>query len=158
LKTGKTLGIIEKIDKRKGGGVMGGRGGFFTDGTRYIISGICFILFIAVVMIIPKDLKRDETWRVEAHIVKKEVAQTDSGAVYLLHTEDSEGNEATYQIVQEALNERMTAEDVHKQIRRGRYYRLKLTDGEPYGCDYPVICGAATLIDGFTEESSTSLD
>ena len=122
---------------------MNRNGGLFTDGTRYIIYGICFILFIGVMMMIPKDLKREETWRVEAH----------GETLYLLHTEDSIGNKATYQIVQGALNERMTAEDVHKQIRRGRYYRLKLTDGEQYGCDYPVICGAATLIDGFTEET-----
>lgn len=132
---------------------MNRNGGFFTDGARYIIYGICFILFIGVLMMIPKDLKREETWRVEAHIIKKEVVEEDGETLYLLHTEDSIGNKATYQIVQGALNERMTAEDVHKQIRRGRYYRLKLTDGEQYGCDYPVICGAATLIDGFTEET-----
>ena len=88
-----------------------------------------------------------------AVLAEKEVVEEDGETLYLLHTEDSIGNKATYQIVQGALNERMTAEDVHKQIRRGRYYRLKLTDGEQYGCDYPVICGAATLIDGFTEET-----
>lgn len=133
------------------------RGGeVFSDGTRYIVWGIVFVLLIGVAMMIPKEIKRDETWRVEAHIVKKEVVDTDEGPVYLLHAEDSIGNKATYQVVQGALNDRMKAEDVHKQIRRGRYYRLKLTDGAQFGCSYPVICGAATLIDGFTEETETA--
>ena len=42
---------------------MNRNGGLFTDGTRYIIYGICFILFIGVMMMIPKDLKREETWK-----------------------------------------------------------------------------------------------
>lgn len=132
---------------------MNGNGEFLTDGTRYIVIGICFILVIGLLMMIPKDIKKDEFWRVEVHILKKEVLETDEGPVYLLHTEDCIGNKATYQVVQEALDSQMKAEDVHKVIRRGKYYMLKLEDGEQYGCSYPVICGAATLIDGFSEET-----
>lgn len=156
MKTANTLGIIEEsyqVQKREGERFM--NGGFITDGTRYIILGIVFVLLLGGIMMMPKR-KNYETWVVEVCIVKKEVVENDGEALYLLHTEDSEGKEAVYQITQKALGEGLTAENAHKEIRRKKYYQLKVTEGEKYGCDYPCICGAATLIDGFTQETSAA--
>lgn len=131
-------------------------GGFFTDGTRYIILGILFILFIGLVMMIPKGKGKSEEWLVEAHVIKKETVKKDGEEIYLLHTEDRDGNENVYQITQDALKGQIEAEDALKEIRRGKYYRFKVVDGEEYGCDYPCVRGAATLIDGFSQETAAA--
>ena len=132
-------------------------GGFITDGTRYIILGIVFVLLLGAVMMLPGRKKNYDTWMVEVRIIKKEVVEVDGEEIYLLHTEDSAGKEAIYQITQDALpGNDLDAENAHKEIRRRGYYRLKLTDGEKYGCDYPCVCGAATLIDGFSPEEAAS--
>jgi len=131
-------------------------GGSISDGTRYIILGIVFILIIGAIMMMPKRRGNDETWIVEVRIVKKEVVETDGGPVYLLHTEDSAGKEAVYQITQEALGDGIEAENAHKEIRRKKYYQFRVANGEKYGCDYPCICGAAVLIDGFSQETEAS--
>ena len=128
-------------------------GGFFTDGTRYIILGIFLVLFIGMMMIIPRREDNHDTRLVEVYNAGKEIVEIDEKAVYLLHTEDSIGNEAIYEITQNTLNERLKVENVYKEIRKGKYYQFRIADAVDYGCYYPCVCGAATLIDGFSKET-----
>lgn len=129
-------------------------GGFFTDGTRYIMLGIFLIFFIGMMMVIPRREDNHDTWLVEVYIVGKEIVEMDEEAVYLLYTEDSIGNEAVYEMTQKTLNERLKVENAYKEIKKGKYYRLRVAAAEDYGCHYPCVSGAATLIDGFPEETT----
>lgn len=133
---------------------MNGDGGFFTDGTRYIVLGILLILFMGLIMVIPRREERHDTELVEVHVVGKEIVEIDEKAVYLIHTEDRYGVQAIYEIAESALNERFKIENVYKEIKKEKYYRFRVGEADHYGCYYPCICGAATLIDGFTEETS----
>lgn len=133
---------------------MNGDGGFFTDGTRYIMLGILLILFMGMIMVIPRREERHDTELVEAHVIGKEIVEIDEEAVYLIHTEDRYGKETTYEIAESAINERLKIENVYKEIKKGKYYRFRIGEAEHYECHYSCICGAATLIDGFTEETA----
>lgn len=52
-------------------------GGFFTDGTRYIILGIFLVLFIGMMMIIPRREDNHDTRLVEVYIAGKEIVEID---------------------------------------------------------------------------------
>lgn len=133
---------------------MNRENGFFTDGTRFIILGIFMIFFIGMLMIIPRREENHDTWLVEVHIVGKEIVEIDEEAVYLLYTEDNIGNESIYEMTQKTLNERLKVENAYKEIKKGKYYQFRVAAAEDYDCHYPCVCGAATLINGFSEETT----
>lgn len=114
------------------------------------------MLLMGGVMMMPKRQEHYETRQEEAYIVSKEIKEVNGETAYLLHGEDSAGREVIYQVTQRALNDRMDVENVYKEIRRRKYYQFKVVDGEKYGCPYPCICGAAMLIEGFSEETAAA--
>lgn len=126
-----------------------------TKGTKYILMGILVVLLIGVISMLPKLPKpkqRTETQMVEVYLARKEIVQIDGQDVYLLHTEDRDGNEVTYEVSQNALGDRFDAKEVYMQIAKKKYYQLWVGKPEDYGCHYPYISGAAIIIDGFSEK------
>ena len=83
--------------------------------------------------------------------VQKALREMDGEQVYLLKTEDREGREALYEINQEALNERLKVEGVYGEFKSGKYYKFRVAGKERYDSHYPVVCGAVSLIEGFSE-------
>ncbi len=130
---------------------------FLTKGTKYILMGILVVLLIGVISMLPKLPKpkqRTETQMVEVYLARKEIVQIDGEDVYLLHTEDRDGNEVTYEVSQNALGDRFDAKEVYMQIAKKKYYQLWVGKPEDYDCHYPYISGAATIIDGFSEKKT----
>ena len=134
--------------------------GFLTKGTKYILIGILAVILIGIGSMLPKinwklpKRRSHEITLVEAYVARKEITQIDGQDVYLLHTEDRDGNEIIYEISQEALGDRFDAKEVYMQIRKGKHYQFAVGNAEDYGCHYSYISGAATLIDGFTEKKT----
>lgn len=127
---------------------------FLTKGTKYILMGILVVVLIGIVSMMPRPKPRIETTAIEAYVAHKEIVQIDGQDVYLLHTEDRDGNQVTYEVSQIALGDRFDAKEVYMQIRRGKHYQFVVGKAEDYGCHYPYISGAATLIDGFTQKKA----
>ncbi len=91
---------------------------------------------------------------VEVVIVEKEISEMDGKEIYLIHGEDRNGVQKTFQITNAALSERFEESKVFKEIKTGKYYKFKVADEETYESYYPSICGAVKLIKGFSPESS----
>ncbi len=132
---------------------MNAEGGFIKSGMKYILGGVALIVIVAVLSVIPRrDAPRDDTWMVEIQVVEKAVSQIDGKDVYVIRTEDRDGREAIYEINKKALNERLEVEGVYNEIKEGKYYKFKMADRSEYDSHYPVICGAVSLIEGFSEQ------
>lgn len=132
---------------------MNTEGGFIKSGMKYILLGVVLILVVAVLSVIPRREEiHNDTWMVEIKVVEKAVSQIDGEDVYVIRTEDRDGREAIYEINKKALNERLEVEGVYNEIKEGKYYKFKMADREEYDSHYPVICGAVSLIEGFSEQ------
>ena len=83
-----------------------------------------------------------------------EISEMDGKEIYLIHGEDRNGVQKTFQITNAALSERFEESKVFKEIKTGKYYKFKVADEETYESYYPSICGAVKLIKGFSPESS----
>ncbi len=127
-------------------------------GIKYIFCGIGLvaIVFLAVIIWNAIDLERYnyERYTVEVLVVKREARNTDERDLYLLHCEKKDGKQEIYEINKAAIGERFEEYDVFREIKVGRYYRLELAETREFDSVYPCICGAAQMIDGFTEEES----
>lgn len=89
---------------------------------------------------------------VEMLVTDKEVIEIDGEKIYLLQCEDRDGTKYTYEIADEAMKENFDEKVVFHQIRRGKHYQFKVGEAEEFGAHYPCVCGAARLIEGFSEE------
>ena len=73
--------------------------------------------------------------------------------VQVLHCMKQDGQEEIFEIANEAIGERFEESIVYRQIKSKKYYNFRVAEAEEFDSHYPCICGAVTLIDGFTEET-----
>ncbi len=120
------------------------------------IIGVAVLLCIFVFMLSHPRRENEYDMRyVEILVTQKEITEMDDVAVYLIHTEDPDKNQEIFEITNAALGERFEESEVYKQIKPGKYYKLRIAEPEAYESHYPSICGAVTLIDGFTPDAKT---
>lgn len=116
------------------------------------IIGVAVILCILVFMIShPRQDNQYDMRYVEIQVTQKEITEINDEAVYLIHTESRDGTAETFEITNAALGEHFEESEVYKEIKTGKYYKLRIAEPEAYESYYPSICGAVTLINGFTE-------
>lgn len=117
--------------------------------------GIGAVVIAALLMWNPfPGFKRYDRRFVEVQVVSKEIMQIDGEDVYLLHCMKQDGQEEIFEIANEAIGERFEESIVYKQIKADKYYNFRVGEAEEFGSHYPCVCGAVTLIDGFTEQES----
>ena len=124
---------------------------FALKGIKYIVLAAVAVLIVIALSFIPRREDNHDTWLVEVKVLEKVIAEMDGEQVYLLKTEDREGREALYEINQEALNERLKVEGMYGEFKSGKYYKFRAAGKERYDSHYPVVCGAVSLIEGFSE-------
>ena len=128
------------------------REGEFVKGiVKYIALAAVLAVIVVVLSFVPRRDEKHDNWMVEVHVTEKFVTEIDGEQLYLIRSEDKDGIEAIYEINEKALNERLGVESVYNEIREGKYYKFKMADRDEYGSHYPVICGAVSLIEGFSE-------
>ena len=138
------------------------RKGFVMDRKNYMAIDIWkyFLLVVIVGALLlllylhPRQGTDYDREMVEVVIVEKEISEMDGKEIYLIHGEDRNGVQKTFQITNAALSERFEESKVFKEIKTGKYYKFKVADEETYESYYPSICGAVKLIKGFSPESS----
>ena len=86
--------------------------------------------------------------------IKDHYDEMDGKQVYLLRTEDRNGEEAIYEINQNAIHDTLTIEGVYDEIKTDHVYQFRVAPKDTYDGHYPAVCGAVSRIDGFTEETS----
>ncbi len=121
-----------------------------------IIGGLIIIGILAFLALQPRKDNDHDMRYVEIQVELKEITEINDEAVYLIHTTDRNGNAETFQITNLALADRFEEAQVYKEIKTGKYYKLRIAEREEYGSYYPSICGAVTLIDGFPPETAAS--
>lgn len=121
-----------------------------------VIGGLIIIGILIFLAFQPRKNNDHDMRYVEIQVQKKEITEIDDEAVYLIHTTDRYGNTETFQITNLSLPERFEEDQVYKEIKTGKYYKLRIAESQEYGSHYPSICGAVTLIDGFPPESTAS--
>ena len=124
---------------------------FALKGIKYIALAVAGAALVIALSFIPRREENRDTWLVEVQVLEKVIAEMDGEQVYLLRTESREGQEALYEINQGALNERLTVEGVYEEIKDKKYYKFRVAGKEKYDSHYPVVCGAVSLIEGFSE-------
>ena len=116
--------------------------------------GIGAVVIAALLMWNPfRGFKRYDRRFVEVQVVGKEIMQIDGEDVYVLHCMKQDGQEEIFEIANEAIGERFEESIVYRQIKSKKYYNFRVAEAEEFDSHYPCICGAVTLIDGFTEET-----
>ncbi|MCI8659197.1 MAG: hypothetical protein HFG54_02960 [Lachnospiraceae bacterium] len=122
------------------------------DMVRYIVLGIAVILILAILMFNPGwKITRYDRESIEVQVVEKEIRETDGQTLYLLYCQEEDGKESIFEINQDAIGERFNPADVYKQLRKEKYYKFRVAQKEEFDSQYPCICGAVKLIDGFSE-------
>lgn len=123
------------------------------DQWKYILIGIALVVFLLFLFLHPRAENSYDTEMVEVFIVEKEITTMDGKDVYLIYGEDQNGIQKIFQITNAALRDRFEEEEVFQEIKTEKYYKFKVADEETFGSNYPSICGAVKLIDGFTPVS-----
>ncbi|MCI9534730.1 MAG: hypothetical protein HFG53_07955 [Lachnospiraceae bacterium] len=119
---------------------------------KAIALGIGAVVVAAFLMWNPfRGFKRYEQRFVEVQVVKKEIMNIEGEDVYLLHCLKQDGQEEIFEIANEAIGERFEESIVYKQIKAKKYYNFRVADREQFNSYYPCVCGAVTLIEGFTD-------
>lgn len=118
---------------------------------KYMLLGIALALIAAVLALVPRREEKRDNWMVEVQVIEKVISEMDGEQVYLIRTADKDGREAIYEINEKALNERLEVESVYQEIKEEKYYKFKMADRDEYDSHYPVVCGAVSLIEGFSE-------
>ncbi len=122
------------------------------DLLKFLFLGILVAVLVVLYIYKPWEGKKYESWMAEMLVVDKEVMEADGDKVYLLQCEDKNGEKSTLEIANEAMKETFDEKVVFHQIRRGKYYRFKVSEAAAFDTHYPCISGAAQLIEGFSEE------
>ncbi len=124
-----------------------------------IIAAASFFIVVLVLILLmrlQKDGEKNEDWRVEGQVVRKETIireDKDNGTeeVFLIDCEDEDGVVHTFELTDTALSGNITAEDAYKEIKTGRAYRFKVGWRNRQAMDkdghYPSIYGAASLVE-----------
>lgn len=118
---------------------------------KYIVVAVALLVIVAVLALVPRRDEKSDNWMVEVRVMEKAVSEMDGESVYLIRTVDKDGREAIYEINKKALNERLEVESVFQEIKEEKYYKFKMADRDEYGTHYPVVCGAVSLIEGFSK-------
>ncbi|MCI8517482.1 MAG: hypothetical protein HFG75_11565 [Hungatella sp.] len=130
---------------------MNTEGEAIIKGAKYIVLAAVIFVIAAALSFVPRRGENHDTWQVEVKVLEKVVVEIEEAEVYLLRTEDRDGNEALYEINKKALNERLSEEDVFQEIKEEKHYKFRVAEKETYGSHYPTVCGAVSLIDGFSQ-------
>ncbi len=118
---------------------------------KYVVLAAALVVIVGVLAIIPRREDKRDNWMVEVRVIEKVISEMDGEQVYLIRTEDKDGREAIYEINEKALNERLEVDGVFQEIKEEKYYKFKMADRDEYDSHYPVVCGAVSLIEGFSE-------
>lgn len=130
---------------------MNRKGEFMKGIVKYIALAAVMAVIAVVLSFVPRRDEKHDNWMVEVQVTEKLVTEIDGEQLYLIRSEDKEGREAIYEINAKALNERLSVEGVYNEIKAEKYYKFKMADRDEYDSHYPVICGAVSLIEGFSE-------
>lgn len=122
-------------------------------GIKYILLGVILILLVAVLSVMPRREDNHDTWLVEVKIIEKVITEMDGEQVYLMRTQDQNGSEAIYEINQKALNERLEVEGVYEEIKEEKVYQFRVAEKDKYNSHYPVVCGAVSRVEGFSQKT-----
>lgn len=125
------------------------------DWWKYLLLAAAVAALLLFLFLHPRQGTDYERDMVEVVIVEKEISEIDGKEIYLIHGEDRNGVQKTFQITDAALNERFEESEVYQEIKTGKYYKFKVADEETFESYYPSICGAVKLIEGFSPESET---
>ena len=124
-----------------------------------IIGGAGFIIFLLVLILmanIQKEREKNEDWRVEGQVIKREAVTRDdekngTEKVYLIDCEDENGVVHTFELTDAALDGNISAKEAFREIETGKAYRFKVGWREKEIVDkpgyYPSIYGAASLVE-----------
>lgn len=124
-----------------------------------IIGGAVFIIFLLVLILmanIQREGKKNEDWRVEGKVIKKEVVTRDdekngTEKVYLIGCEDENGAVHTFELTDAAMEGNIGAKEAFREIETGKAYRFKVGWREKEIMNkpgyYPSIYGAASLVE-----------
>lgn len=124
------------------------------NGIKYILIGAAALLLLCVIAVFPKSEARYESWTVEARIVEKMITEMDGETVYLLRTEDRNGQEALYELHQKSVSKTLGAEKAYQELKDGKVYQFRVMPKEVYKSHYPAIRGAVSCPGGFSEETT----
>lgn len=130
---------------------MNQEGDFLNNGIKYILLAAAVVLIIAILSIIPRREDNHDTWLVEVDVIEKVITEMDGEDVYLLRTADRNGEEAIYEINQNAIRDTLTVEGVYEEIKTDHVYQFRVAPKDKYDSHYPAVCGAVSRIDGFIE-------
>lgn len=124
-----------------------------------IIGGAVFIIFVLVLILmanIQKEGEKNEDWRVEGKVIKREVVTRDdekngTEKVYLIGCEDENGAVHTFELTDAAMEGNIGAKEAFREIETGKAYRFKVGWREKEIMNkpgyYPSIYGAASLVE-----------
>lgn len=127
---------------------------------KYVGLGIIVLMLILFISAkLPKLTNRikgktDETQLVQVRVTGKEITEINKETVYLLYTQDRDGNSETFEITDNALKGNLKAPEVYDEFIKGKHYQFKVAEKEVYNSYYRSVCAAARLIGGFPPESS----
>lgn len=128
---------------------------------KYAGLGIIIVVLIILGTFIASKLPKKHTYEeefVEIRVIGKEITEINKETIYLLYTEDRDGNSEVFEITDNALKGNLDALTVYEEFIRGKHYRFKVAEKEEYGSYYRSVCAAARLIGGFPETSAESAD
>ena len=99
-----------------------------------IIGGAGFIIFLLVLILmanIQKEREKNEDWRVEGQVIKREAVTRDdekngTEKVYLIDCEDENGVVHTFELTDAALDGNISAKEAFREIETGKAYRFKV--------------------------------
>ena len=130
------------------------------ENVKNIIIGAAALIIFALVLVllarIQKEGEKNEDWRVEGQVVKREVVTRDdeengTEKVYLIDCEDENGVVHTFELTDRALEGNIGAAQAFREIETGKAYRFKVGWHEKRVMEkpgyYPSIYGAASLVE-----------
>ena len=112
-----------------------------------IIGGAGFIIFLLVLILmanIQKEREKNEDWRVEGQVIKREAVTRDdekngTEKVYLIDCEDENGVVHTFELTDAALDGNISAKEAFREIETGKAYRFKVGWREKEIMDKPRL-------------------
>lgn len=129
-----------------------------TENVKNIIIGGTVLTIVVLVLIlmagIQKEREKNEDWRVEGQVIKREAVTRDdekngTEKVYLIDCEDENGVVHTFELTDAVMKGNISAEEAFREIKSGKVYRFKVGWREKELMDkpgyYPSIYGAASL-------------
>ena len=84
---------------------------------KYAILAVVLMVIAGIMSTLPRREDNHDTWLVEVEVMEKVVAEMDGEQVYLIRTQNRNGEEAIYEINQQALNKTLNVEGVFEEIK-----------------------------------------